>query len=49
MVLGIMGIAILPARWYVRVMAVALYIPLMGAWIFVEGAELACGFYHSCM
>ena len=49
MSLGILGIALWPSRLLAKVLAIVFYIPAMGVFMFIEGAGLACGYYHSCL
>jgi hypothetical protein len=47
--LGVLAILQCPVRWRWRVLGTFLYIMGMGLWLMLEGFELACGLYHSCL
>ena len=46
---GVCAILNWPTRRLWRGLAAIAYLPIMGIYMFIEGASLACAYYHSCL
>lgn len=47
--LGLLAMAWIPLRLEFRLILMIAYLPIAGIILFLTGASLACGIYHSCL